>query len=108
VEERASPGKQSISETISNAARAFTFASLKARHYLAQALLLFLKSNEKHRIRSSLIFWTLFDQAKSVIEKQKILDKAKTRRSLKTSKSTQTTAGELPKNNKMLFLRLIF
>jgi hypothetical protein len=45
--------KQSISETISNAARAFTFVSLKARHYLAQALLLFLKSNEKHCIRSS-------------------------------------------------------
>jgi hypothetical protein len=40
-------------------------------------MLLFLKSNEKHRIRSSLIFWTLFDQAKSVIEKQKILNMAK-------------------------------
>jgi hypothetical protein len=53
VEERASLEKQSILETISNAARAFTFVSLKARHYLAQALLLFLKSNEKHCIRSS-------------------------------------------------------
>jgi hypothetical protein len=114
VEERAIKSKQMISETISNAARAFTFVSLKARHYLAQAMLLFLKSNEKHRIRSSLIFWTLFDQAKSVIERQKILDKAKTPRSPNTSKNTQTTAGKrwrserVPKNNKMLFLRLIF
>jgi hypothetical protein len=37
-----------------------------------------LKSNEKHRIRSSLIFWALFDQAKSAIEKQKFRTKQNT------------------------------